>query len=214
LTLWTFSINSPLAIFAGIVSILGSFGIFMTRLLSGSESVGKRVLKELEEEAVSDRERALDDLDHKLAADDDPRTEKSLRDLRTLAHAFQEDQAWLSALNTRSTFDILAGVEQLFTRCVLSLEKTLKLWYTARDMTSLEAREAILNLRERIIEDVSKSTIQLGRILAGIQSISVQDGDDDSELAHIRAELDRSLEVAKMVEKRMQSLDRELDIDS
>ena len=102
----------------------------------------------------------------------------------------------------------------MFTRCVLSLEKTLKLWYTARDMTSLEAREAILNLRERIIEDVSKSTNQLGRILAGIQSIDVQDGDDDSELAHIRAELDRSLEVAKMVEKRMQSLDRELDIDS
>jgi hypothetical protein len=188
-------------------------GILLTRLLMGSENIARDILEEMEKEAITERERALDSLDQRLSADGDSRTEKSLRDLRALARAFQDDQSWLSTLNTKSTFDILAGVEQLFSRCVLSLEKSLKLWYTAREMTTDKARQPILDQRERIITDVAESIHQLGRILAGIQRIGVHEGEENSELARIRQELDQSLQVAEIVEQRMQSIDRELNED-
>lgn len=212
LGLWTFSIRSGLAVFAALVSILGSLGIFFTRLLLGSEARVKKAVEEMQQEAQKERERSLDELERRLAADGDPRTESSLRDLRALAKAFEKGGAWSASLNTRTVFDILAGVEQLFKRCVLSLKKTLELWYTAQNMATAEAREPILRQRERIIEDVGKSIRQLGGILAGIQNIGAEEDAGDRELARIREELDRSLEVARMVEKRMQSLDREIGV--
>jgi len=211
LGLWTFSIRSGIAVFAAIAAILGGLGIFGTRLLLGSESLGREAIQELQEEARAARDKRLDELDGKLASDGDPRTEASLRDLRALAKAFHDGQAWSASLNARSTFDILAGVEQLFNRCVISLEKTLELWYAARDMATLEARDPILEQRERIIEDVGKSIGQLGKILAGIQTLGTEGGVENSDLARIRQELDQSLEVARSVEKRIQSLDREID---
>jgi hypothetical protein len=213
LALWTFNIQSPPAAFAGLAAVLLSLGVFLTRVVTGSENVAKQVLEDMEKEAVRQRERTLDDLDRKLSADGDSRTEKCLRDLRALAGAFQRDKAWLSTLNTRSTFDILSGVEQLFMRCVQYLEKTLQLWYTARDMSTPEARDVILAERERILEDVTASIRQLGKILAGIQRLGVSEGEAGSDLARIRDELDQSLEVAKAVEKRMKDLERELETE-
>lgn len=210
LAAWTFGINSGLAIFAGIVSILGAIGVFFTRFLLGSERLGREVLEEMRQEAEMAREKALDELDRKLSADGDPRTEWSLRDLRALAKAFNEGRAKSDALSAPTTFDITAGVEQLFSRCALFLERTIELWYAANNTTDPEARRPLLDQRERIIEDVGKSIKQLGGILAGLQGLGVGDASEDSDLARIREELDQSLEVAKIVDKRMKSLEREL----
>lgn len=212
LGLWALSIRSGLAIFAGLAAILGGVGIFFSRLLLGSDKLAKKAIAEMQEEAQQKRERSLDDLERRLVADGDPRTEACLRDLRALAKAFESGRAWSDSMTARSVFDILAGVEQLFKRCVLSLKKTLDLWHTARQMATEEASRPILEQRERMIDDVGQSIKQLGRILAGIQGLGASEGEETSELARIREELDRSLEVAKMVEKRMQSLDREIGL--
>ncbi len=212
LVLWTFSIDSGAGIFAGIAGILAGLGIFLTRLFL-DDAASKDAIEALEKEVQKERERTLDELDRKLADDGDPRTEGSLRDLRALAAAFQKGSSWSDSLNSGSTFDILAGVDQLFNRCVLSLEKTLDLWYTASKMTTSEARSAILNQRAQIIDEVCESIKQLGKILAGIRSISAGESTGDSELARIRSELDRGLEVATRVTQRMQALDREMGIN-
>ena len=211
LTTWTFSLRSGVAAFAGIASILAAVGTFFTRLLLGSEKLGKTVIDDLQKEMVQQREASLDDLERRLCSDGDTRTENSLRDLRTLAKAFRERRAWSASLNASSTFDILSGVEQLFNRCVVSLERSLNLWYTAYKISTPDARQPILTQRELIIEDVAKSIKQLSKILAGIQSIRDDGSSYDSELGRIRQELDRSLQVAKMVEERMQTFSAEIE---
>lgn len=211
LVLWTFNLNSGMGIFAGLAGILGGLGIFLSRLFL-DDRVRKETLEAFENDAERGREQRLDALDQRLCADDDPRTEACLRDLRELAKAFQQGFSWRDTLNSRATLDILAGVEQIFTQCVHSLEKTLDLWYSARKMHTSEARRAILDQRERILEDVTESIRELGKILVGIQGIGTEGKTGFSELARIRAELDRSLEVAKRVNRRMLALDKEIGL--
>jgi hypothetical protein len=208
--IWTFSVRSGIGVFAGIACVLGAMGAFLTRLVLGSESVAKESLEELRHEVQEEREKALDQLDRDLTADGDPRTEGCLRDLRALTKAFQECQTWSSELNTNVIFDVLAGVDRLFQRCVESLEKTLALYHTARQMSTPQAREKILGQRERIIADVGESTKQLSDILGGLMNLGAASDEDGSDLARVRAELDRSLEVARTVEKRMHRLEQEV----
>ena len=210
LAVWALNLDSGLLTFAGLACILGSLGILASRLLMGNKSLDRKILETLEQEALEEREKALDKLDRELSEDGDTRTEKSLRDLRTLTKRFQEGKAWTSTLSSRSTFDILSGVDRLFNRSVLSLEHTLKLWKTAQEITTPEARKPIVEKREVIIEEVGKSIEHLSKILAGVQSLGKGADYDTSELAHIRKELDSSLEVARRVEERMQSLEQKL----
>jgi len=210
LALWAFGLKSPPAAVAGVALILGSLGIFLTRLALGKQTIGKKVVEEMEKEAEAERERVLNELDRKLAADGVQRTEGSLRDLRALAKAFKNGRQWSDTVETGSVLEILGGVEQLFRHSVLSLEKTLELWYTARSMSTEEARRPIMKQRELIIADVGKSITHLGSILAHIQSLGVGGDTEQSQLANVRNELDQSLEVAKAVSKRMRSLDKEL----
>ena len=212
MALWTFSINIGAAIFGGLLCILGGVGAFFSRFFLGKEEINKKILAEMQKEAQVEREKMLIDLEKRLRADGDPRTEESLCDLIALAKAFQKHQSWGKMLNARSTFDILEGVERLFNRCLFSLERTLELWYTAKEMVTPESREPVLKQREQIVEDVRESIKQLGKILAGIHSIGLDSDKRDSELAHIRQELDQSLEVARQVEKRMDTLDREIGV--
>jgi len=78
-------------------------------------------------------------------------------------------------------------------------------------METDDAKKAIMDQREKIIDDVRESILQLGKIIAGLQHIETGAGSTDSDLARIRNELDQSLEVAKQVKKRMQEIDQEID---
>lgn len=211
--LWTFDIHSGPAAFAGIAAILGSIGIFLTRLLTGQETVGREVMESIRNEALRERERALDDLDARLSADGDPRTEICLRDLRALTRAFDANSDWKKSLNGSSVMEVLSGVETLFDQCVASLEKSLELWYTLQQMKTEQARAPISTRRENIIRDVTQSIQDLGRLLADIQVMDITQSGDQTELGRIRAELNQSLEVAKTVKDRMNRLDEELDIN-
>jgi len=209
--LWAFSIWSGAALFAGIAGILGAVGVFLTRLVTNNRTLTKEVLVSIQQDALRERDKNLDALDRRLSADGDPRTESCLRDLRTLAQAFEKGRSWTGALNDRSTIDILSGVDQLFKRSVRSLEKTLELRSTAAQMINKAARKPILQERERIIIEVAKSIQQLGKVLASIKTLELGDGSRESELANIRSELDQSMEVAKKVKERMNSLEREIN---
>jgi hypothetical protein len=210
LVLWTFGLRSGMGIFVGIAGILGGVGIFLTRLLLDG-SVGKETIEAMAREMEEERERALDDMDRRLAADGDPRTKRSMRDLRELARVYRQGLPCSESLQSSATFDILSGVEQLFNRCVLSLEKTLDLWYTARRMSTREARKPILDQRERIIEEIGESVKQLGTILGGIQDLGTGEGTGESDLTRLREELNRNLEVARRVTRRMEDLSKDID---
>ncbi|MBT8341671.1 MAG: hypothetical protein HKP58_02920 [Desulfatitalea sp.] len=212
MALWTFDISSGAALFAGIAALLFSAGFFLTRLTTGDPTLVRQVTQRLQAEAVAEREKHLDDLDRRLTeADRDPRPEKCLRDLRALAKAFEQGHAWDGALGGRPTVDILAGVDKLFRQSVLSLEKTLDLGYAAQQLATEAARTPLQQQRERLIDEVAKSIHQLGKVLAGIQSLESGTEHQEGELAAIRQELDQSLEVARRVKKRIASLDEDID---
>jgi len=212
MVLWALGIGSGIAIFAGVAGILGAVGYFFTRLATGDRTIVKKVLASMQKDALIEREKALDDLDRRLTADGDSRTESCLRDLRGLAKAFEDGKSWTGVLNDQTTVDILSDVDQLFKQCVFSLEKTLKLRYTASQLATKEARRPILKKRELLIGDIKKSIEQLGKVLANIHSLGLDEGSRDSELANIRRELDQSLEVAKKVKTRMSTLEKEMDL--
>jgi hypothetical protein len=207
---WAFSMNSGALLFAAVACILGACGVFFTKLVLGNDKLTDSVVKEMQRDAHEEREKSLDELDGNLVADGDPRTEACLRDLRALAKASNEAKAPSAGLSARSTFDIASGVEELFNRCVVSLEQTLGLWRTAERMVTAEAKKPVLEQREKMIDEVKKSIAQLGKVLAGLQSLRTGEG-MGAELAHIREELDERLTVAKRVEERMRSLEKQLD---
>lgn len=209
--LWALSIPSGIGIFAGIAAIVAAVGIVLTRITIGHKALVKEALESVQQEALLAREQALDDLDKRLAADGDHRTESCLRDLRALAGAFEQGRAWAGSLNSSTGIDVLSGVDQLFKQCVVSLEKTLELWYTARRMVTSAARKPILKQRELLIADVTESIQKLGKVLADIQSLQVGSGRQHSELAEIRQELDQSLKVARRVKKRLKAFEEEIE---
>jgi len=210
---WASGVRTDLGIFAAIAGLLGSVGVFFTRLLLGGDTYAKRALEELQEETHAKRERALDNLEARLVADGDPRTESALRDLRSLARAFERlRETGALKLNIASALDITSGVAELFEQCVNSLEQTLRMWHTAQEMRTDAAREPILKHREAMLTDVTNSIARLGHVLAAVQTLGSGDG-TSSELARIGEELDQHLAVAKQVEERIKTFERQLQSD-
>ena len=190
-------------IFAALCCLLGSAGAFFTRLMLSSDTIGKKVVEEMQQDAKQDRERGLDDLEKRLERDDDPRTEQYLRDLRALTAqlaALREDSSSVfSGMDPFSTLELTMKVEELFNLGVQSLERTLALWETVQRLGSADVKRPIVSAREEMLNEVRKSIEQLGCIIAGIQKLSIAGG-EHSELARIREDLDRSIKDAAAVQ--------------
>jgi hypothetical protein len=72
-----------LGLFAGLAGILGSAGVYLTRLILDDGKTARDVLADEELGEQRAAQAALDDLDRRLvAADQDPRPETALRHAR------------------------------------------------------------------------------------------------------------------------------------
>ncbi len=206
---WALNWKPGIGLFAGLAGGLTALGAFLTRLLVRGDQVARQVVTELEQEERELRQRSLDDLDRRLsAADQDPRPETALRDLRALVNAFEENATDDTRVNAGAVIDIHSRVGQLFDHCVESLRHTERLWQTAQKLNAPAARKPILHQRETIIEDVQASIKQLSATLAALQTLGTGDDSQDG-LARLRQELDQSLAVAKTVEERVNNLVKE-----
>ena len=200
--------RAGIPVFLALCCILGACGTFITRLMLGSEKIGNEIIQEMQQEARQAREKGLDDLDKRLSKDGDARTRQYLRDLRALMsrlEGFRQDaRSGFSGMNLYSTIEVISKVEDLFNVSVESLERTLKLGSTAKQVSSAEVKRSILAVREELMTEVRKSIEQLGKILAGIQKLGISDA-SGSNLAHIRTELDRSIKDAQAVQDQVAS---------
>jgi hypothetical protein len=196
-----------LGLFAALAGVLTATGTFLTRLLLGGEQVTQSVLADIERENQQARQAALDQLDARLVnADDDPRPELALRDLRALLKAFEDLAREASSVHLAAILEVRGKVEQLFEQSVRSLEQTLRLGETAQRLQTPAARQPILRQRENILEDVRAGIKQLGGTLAALQRLESGGGAPGAELTRLRDELDQSLLVANRVEARLHSL--------
>jgi len=189
-------------LFGGLVGMAIGAGNMLTRILAGDEAAAKSVLEELEDEVKRKREAHLDNLYKRLSQDDDPRDENFLKDLREMANAFRDRSLWPDTMSTHTVIDIMAGVDELFEGCVNSLERGLVMVEMANKMGTDEARQPILEERERVLKEVAASLEQLTKVFTGMQALRATAGADEG-MQSIRDELNRSLEIAARVEERM-----------
>ncbi|MBM3879397.1 MAG: hypothetical protein FJ387_06710 [Verrucomicrobia bacterium] len=203
---WALGLKAGLGWFAGLAGLLGAAGAFVTQLVMRGERTARQVTAELAGRQQESQQAKLDSLDRHLStADEDPRPEAALRDLRALLLAFETAEAGASPVHLATVVELRARAHQLFEHCVRSLDQTGQLWQTAQQLHTPAARQPILDQRERIIAEVQASVQHLSDTLVGLQTLGTQPG-SAKELTRMRTELDQSLELAKTVEARVDSL--------
>lgn len=204
---WAMSWPSGFSLFAAAAGALGAAGAYVTRLVLDDGRTARAVVMEMEQNAQLSAKAALDDLDRRLvAADEDPRPETALRDLRALVRAM-DDYACRTddAVHAPVIVDVRSRVQQIFESSVRSLEQTIQLGDTAKILNLPEARKPLLEQREKIIADIQAGVKQLGGTLAALQHLG-SGAQSSRELARLRDELDQSLAIASRVEDRLNSL--------
>jgi len=204
--LWTLNGSANLGWFTLIAGLITSLGAYLTRVILDNGRTARVVLAEVERSEKAARESALDDLDKRMVkGDKDPRPETALRDLRALLRAFEETASRNPDEEAAGAVEVHAQVRELFDRSVRALEQTQKLHDTARQLRLPEARQPLLDQREQILRDVHAGIQQLGNTLVALQQLG-SNADGHTQLARLREELDRSLEVAHRVEDRLNNL--------
>ena len=193
------------AILIGVGGVLGSGGMFLTKMILGRDERVKKIVEESRDKAKQDKLKQLDHFHHRLTMDGDSRTEDSMQDLRSLRQAFGQLDKIAPDLNRAMIDEIRKRSEELFQQCVSSLEKSLQLWKTADSLASEKARKPILEQREKLVSEVIGTVEHMSQTLAAVQGITNK-SDGDARLQQLRGELDQSLEVAKRVEQRVDSL--------
>ena len=128
-----------------------------------------------------------------------------MQDLRSLRDAFRKLNVIAPNLNQAMIDEIRERAEKLFEQCVSSLEKTLQLWKTADSLASEIAKKPILEQREKLVNEVVGTVEHMSQTLAAVQGITSKP-EGDVRLQQLRGELDQSLEVAKKVEQRVDSM--------
>ena len=205
---WAAGIGEPWLPFAGGLFVLAGIGALATRAIFGMDEVARRAAAELRREAEESWASQLDDLDRRLESDGDERTEALFRELRAL-HRTIHEQGLTRRLDPASRMDIAIKMGELYEGSIRALEKSLSLWEAAQELPEGGGRRALLEQREAQIREV-------GRCVGVLQELCRMDGGKaapdapDGELARIRAELNHSLEVAKRVEDRMESLEKDI----
>src|SRR5262245_11592904 len=203
---WAMGSTFAIGLFAGISGLLASAGTVMTRLLLDDGKTAHAIRAEMEQEEQQRREAVLNELQQRLvSADDDPRPESALRDLRALLRAFEELAERSELVALQALVEVRAKVHQLFDESVQAFEQTMKLYSMAQELQTPQARQSVLEQRESLIKEVQKSIEQISDALRTLQRMGAG-GHSSAELARLREELDASLSLANKVESRIDSL--------
>lgn len=174
--------------------------------LSGAK-IARQVKEDIKKESDDLREQNLDDLYLRLTKDNDPRTERALKDLREIARAIKESTNEDSRLDIQTIVELRFKVEELFNKCVIRLEKSLKLLNSSQEISNQQVKQRLLKLREDIIGEVKISINYLGDILARVQILNCKQGLGKENLLAIMKDLEQGIAIAEKVDERMKKLE-------
>jgi hypothetical protein len=193
---WAMGGNGPLT-FGGITGVLAGVGLLASRLILGLEGITKRAYDHFLEKQRQQQIQALKELEQRLLADGDPRTEHCLHDLWHLYSRLKEksESGQMSALG----YDVVEGVDKMFRMCVGQLEHSLELLETAKGMRG-SARETILRQRETLVQEICETVAHLGEKIEQFHLMKTKK--NRSDLAKLRMELDESIDVARRADQR------------
>ena len=94
--------------------------------------------------------------------------------------------------------DILRGIDELFTGCVRSLQRSVELRDLAAELGTEQAADSLLRERERIIREVERSLVELSSFVTKLRTLDTASSSIGPDLASIQLELDRSLQAARV----------------
>lgn len=191
--IFAWAIGSATLALGGVVTTLVGLGIFASRMIFGLDKIAQKAQDQVLRENEEEKNRILDELEVKLQEDRDPRPEKCLQELRSLYVLLKTSSGtWVGPV--RDDF------ERLFEICVKQIKKTDDLWRASRNVNGV-AGKTLKRERERIVQEIEATTLQLMQTIEQFKSQAVQE--NASELAEARKELERTIEVAKKVDQRL-----------
>lgn len=186
--------NPGMPLFAGITGLLTAASVVGYRILFKMEEVREGVKEEMKGQKKQSRDATLDDLYKRLLGDDDDRTEVQLDALRKLDDEFSPDKPAMKALNAFSSVKIREGVDELFARSIILLEKSLEVYHSARGLPR-DAADELYRARLGMLDEVDRNIESLGKTLAGLHRLSVAQLETE-EHSTLRQQLEDNLDTA------------------
>lgn len=196
-----FNLDPGVPLFIGVTGLVAAGASVAIRSVYGRDRISRAIVDELEQQSTMEHERALDELHARLEADQDPRDEHLLADLRALVGKVSTERDWRDNVNVLAAADILRGIDELFSGCVRSLQRSAELRDLAAEMGTLEARGALHRERERLLGQVERSLVQLSSFVTQLRTLDTASSDMGPDLARIQVELDTSLAAARATAK-------------
>lgn len=154
-------------------------------------------------------QRYLRQLQRRLRQDRDPNSGKLLLRLKRLRQRMDrsfcpslQPEPWLLQVQTQ--------MQRLYESALNGLENSFQIWLTARDVQS-EALSKSLNLdRQNLLNEVTESVNHLENSLDSVQVSELENELPADEFAELRQELDRGLEMAANIDRRVRELDQQV----
>jgi hypothetical protein len=169
------------------------------RVTIGFNGVAHKVFSKWQRDVQKSQTEKLDDLDSRLQADDDPRNEQALRRLRSIYKVFVE-----CVQDGRvKEYNFLNTAEKLFHTSIQKLDEGMDVWRQAMEMPG-DKRQPFLDHRNELILEVEQSVDTLAQAVHEVQRMTSKDG---KELASLRGEMDKRLEMARKVEERIANIE-------
>jgi hypothetical protein len=204
LTSWAVGGNATLT-FAGVAGIVGGLGLFASRIIFGLERLTQRAYQYVLDKQQAEQAESLERLHDKLENDNDPRTQRLLRQMLAVYKSLEKDVR--EGKVTVAAHDVLDGVDRMFKVCVEYLERSYELWENAMRLKGT-AKKTSLKQRDELVGEVEHSVDFLEKKIDQLHSVATKQS--KSALADLRAELDETIRVARRAEQRMSEFGNEV----
>lgn len=204
--------GDDLLILVGACGLLFGSAVAQRRWKRNHSQIRRAAAEKYRDESNRNHEQFLNELDRRLRADDDERTNQHVEALRQLHRRMRQVGIFEDELTPLVLSDVKEKTEQLYRSCLSSLERSIVLRDTALEMMTASARGRLLTSRESLLAEVGTTIRHLGATLDFLQTSRLEK-DDDRHLSRMWQELEVGLEVARRVEDRMTDLEHSLRDD-
>lgn len=153
-------------------------------------------------------------LRRKMRQDRDPSTTALVRQLQSILKRITNGLATVDDSTIDRQYEAAKGqAADLYDSCVRLLDRSYALWEAAQRMSTPERQSEMILQRSELLQEVSQSMQHLNASLDQIEAAQVRDRSGEaSQHEQLRDELSMGLEVARRVEDRMSTLERELRV--
>jgi hypothetical protein len=194
----------------GWIALVAGVGLGAWRLTKGRAAMERKAIQELRAELNEEHREYLRELRRQSRVDGDARTVNLIRRLGETFDRMLDDGMFELYRNVPWQAEVRTRMVDLYRSAVAWLQRAYELWQAQQTLASAEGRAKLNAERESLMQEVDTTIQQLGQTL---DQLKLQDLDrkvPDQKLIDLRDELTRGVEVARRVDQRMETLQREV----